>query len=150
MTDEVTITATDVSGAALQLAVENAVGHGVADRITFFEVDLLPPLAGIGHDVIVSNLPYVATPDLEAAGPALAHEPRVALDGGPDGTAVIERLIGELATGLAPGGAAFLEIGAGQAEAVRAIAARALPEAEVAIEPDLAGTPRVVRIDGTG
>jgi release factor glutamine methyltransferase len=147
MVDEVAITATDVSAEALQLAVENAVGHGVADRITFFEADLLPPLAGIGHDVVVSNLPYVATADLDAAGPALAHEPRVALDGGLDGTALIERLMDELVTGLGPGGSAFLEIGVGQETAVRDIVTRSLPEARVSIQPDLSGTPRILRID---
>jgi release factor glutamine methyltransferase len=145
MSDDVAITATDVSAEAIEVAIENAVGHGVADRIVFYETDLLPPLAETPHDVVVSNLPYVSTAELERAA-GLAHEPRMALDGGQDGTAVIERLIAELPSGLAPGGTALLEIGADQASAVTDMVRRHLPDAPCAVESDLAGLPRIVRI----
>jgi release factor glutamine methyltransferase len=147
MLGEVAIVATDVSAEAIEVALENAVGHGVADRIDFYETDLLPPLAGIRHDVIVANLPYVATGEVDAAGPTLASEPRVALDGGPDGTSVIARLIAELPTGLAAGGTALIEIGAGQAEAVEAMASSVLPAARLDVVGDLAGLARIVLID---
>lgn len=147
MIGELAIDATDVSAAAIEVALENAVGHGVADRIDFYEADLLPPLAGIRYDVIVANLPYVATGEVDAAGPALASEPRIALDGGPDGTAIIARLIAELPDGLAAGGTALLEVGAGQADGVVAMALAALPDALLGVEPDLAGLSRIVRVD---
>ena len=150
MADEVAINATDVSAEALEVAVENAVGHGVADRISFWEADLLPPLAETRHDIVVSNLPYVATADLDRAGASLAHEPRQALDGGPGGIALIERLIAELPDALAPGGTALLEIGADQAVAVTELVSRILPGAPCTIESDLAGQPRVVRIGPVG
>lgn len=146
MADEVVIDATDVSEPALEVAVENAVGHGVADRIDFFAADLLPPLAETSWDVVIANLPYVATAELDAAGSSLAHEPRLALDGGPDGLAVIERLIAELAGSLATGGVALLEIGADQADSVEALVERTLPGAQVSIAPDLSGRLRVARI----
>jgi release factor glutamine methyltransferase len=146
MADEVEIAATDISAEAIEVAVENAVGHGVADRIEFWEADLLPPLAGTRYDIVVSNLPYVTTAELDGAGPALSHEPRQALDGGRDGTSVIERLVEELPGGLAPGGTALLEIGAGQAATITGLVTRILPRAPCAVEADLAGVPRVVRI----
>jgi len=150
MAGEIAITATDVSAEALEVAVENAVGHGVADRISFYEADLLPPLAETRYDIIVANLPYVATADIDGAGGGLAHEPRVALDGGPDGTAVIERLIAELPDGLAADGTAFLEIGSDQGDAVMLMIARLLPGATRLVETDLAGHPRVLRVGPLG
>lgn len=147
MAGDVDIIATDISGEAVELAVENAVGHGVADRIRFIEADLLPPHASAGHDMVVSNLPYVSSGDVDRAGPGLAHEPRIAMDGGPDGTAVIERLVAVLPIGLAHGGTALLEIGGDQADLVSGIVRSHLPEATCAVETDLAGLPRIVRIE---
>ena len=148
MAGEVSIAATDVSAEALEVAVENAVGHGVADRIAFYETDLLPPLAETRYDIVVANLPYVASAEIDPSPHGPAHEPRVALDGGPDGTAVIVRLIGELPTALAPGGVALLEIGSGQVDAVVPAIDRLVPGATRIVENDLAGLPRVIRIDG--
>ncbi len=150
MAGEVSITATDISADALQVAVENAVGHGVADRIMFYEADLLPPLAETRHDVIVANLPYVESDLLDGPDSTLRHEPRVALDGGPDGMAVIERLIAELPVGLATDGTALLEIGSDQADAVTRLITRLLPGATSTVETDMAGLPRVVRIGPLG
>lgn len=144
---DVAITATDVSTDALDLARENAVAHGVGDRIEFVSADLLPHDArSRPFDVVLGNLPYVRSGELDAlAGRPVSttFEPRLALDGGPDGLAVIERLLDQLPWGLASDGIALLEIGADQVAAFEASAGERLPGWTWEIVPDLAGLPRV-------
>jgi release factor glutamine methyltransferase len=145
--DELTITAVDVSGDALDLARENAVAHGVGDRLAFQTSDLLPPAArSRPFDVVVANLPYVPTEEVNAlvarhASPAF--EPRLALDGGADGLAIIARLVDQLSWGLASDGVALLEIGADQGSRMVALADVRLEGWTCEIVPDLAGLPRV-------
>ena len=147
---DVEIAAVDISAEALDLARENAVGHGVGDRIEFAAADLLPPeTRSRPFDVVVANLPYVRTDELDAlVGQPVSttFEPRLALDGGPDGLAVIDRLLEQLAWGLAADGIALLEIGSDQADAMRASVAGALSGWTCEIVPDLAGLPRVAAI----
>jgi release factor glutamine methyltransferase len=143
MLDEVEIAATDVSEAALQLARENAVAHAVGDRISFDAGDLLPGTDTTRWDVIVANLPYVRTDAIPGLPIAASFEPRLALDGGPDGLAVIGRLLDQLPAGLAEGGAAHLEIGADQEQDLRTLVAERLPGWTCEVEKDLGGLPRV-------
>ena len=98
-------------------------------------------------DLIVANLPYVKTDDWRALPPELRdHEPRAALDGGPDGLAAIRRLLDQ-APGYIPAGAALcLEFGDGQADAVAALGRTAFPAAAIETRPDVAGRPRVLTI----
>lgn len=145
MLDEVDLLAVDVSTEALDVARENAVGHGVAHAIRFEAADLLPADDPTPVDVCCANLPYVPTADL-AALPALAAEPALALDGGEDGLDVVRRLLDRLAGALAPGGVALLEIGAGQRDAALALARERLPSREATVLDDLAGLPRVLRV----
>ena len=147
--DVVRFTASDISEAALSLALENAVSQGVADLIDLRVADLLSSAVEIDQPpgVIVANLPYVATGALDALGPILAFEPRLALDGGPDGLDVIRRLLAELPRVLARDGIALLEIGADQAASAMAMAAEALPGWSATIHPDLAGLPRVMELE---
>lgn len=142
----VEILATDESADALDLARENAVGHGVADRVRFLETDLVGPVVPTPWDVVLANLPYVPSAAVEKLPIAASFEPRAALDGGPDGLAVIERLIERLPEAVAPGGVALLEIGADQADGAMALAGDRLPGWDTRIETDLAGQPRVARI----
>ncbi len=144
--EAVDILATDISAEALGLARENAVGHAVADRIRFAEADLLPDGGGSPFDVVLANLPYVRTDVIATLPRATSFEPRLALDGGPDGLAVIERLLALLPTDLATDGVALLEIGADQGEAIGLRVAARLPGWACALELDLAGLPRVARI----
>lgn len=145
MLGEVDLIAIDVSPDALDVARENAVGHGVADGVRFAVADLLPAHGSTVIDVCCANLPYVPSADL-AALPGLAAEPRVALDGGLDGLHVVRRLLDRLTGALAPDGVALLEIGAGQREAALAGARQALPGRELTVLDDLAGLPRILRI----
>jgi HemK-like putative methylase len=146
MDQEVTVVAVDVWPDALDLARENAVGHGVADRMLFREADLVP-VGDSPYDVICANLPYVATGDLATLAPDLAFEPRAALDGGPDGLDVIRRLLERLPSVLTEDGVAFLEIGADQGESIVAAVATILPGWRCDVRPDLAGLPRLARVE---
>jgi release factor glutamine methyltransferase len=147
---DVTIVAADIDADALDLARENAVAHGVGDRLTFEEADLLPRSSGAEPwDVVIANLPYVRSEVVDAleaqrAGPAF--EPRRALDGGADGLAVIGRLLEQLPDGLARDGVAMLEIGAEQGAAIVALAEDRLPGWSCTVISDLAGLPRVARL----
>ncbi len=141
--DEVAIEALDVSVDALDLARENAVGHAVGDRVTFATSDLLPASPPARPwDVVAANLPYVRSDAMAALPTPTTFEPAAALDGGPDGLSVIARLLDALPNGLAADGAAFLEIGADQGEAIVALAAERLPGWTCKVESDLAGLPR--------
>ena len=140
--DEVAIAAADVSNEALDLARENAVGHAVGDRVTFESADLLPPSPAGSWDVVAANLPYVRSGAMASLPRPTTFEPAQALDGGPDGLAVIGRLLDGLPDGLAGDGVAFLEIGADQGEAIVALAAERLPGWACQVETDLAGLPR--------
>ena len=146
MLDEVRIVATDIDPAALQLARENAVGHGLADRIEFIVADLLP-LDGHLFDIVAANLPYVASDEVDHLPIAASFEPRTALDGGPDGLAVIRALLERLPRDLRPDGTAVLEIGSDQADGIAAAVAAAMSGWDCEIIPDLAGHPRVARIE---
>ena len=147
MADQVLVEASDLSADALQLARENAVGHGVADRMTFALGDLLPERVEPRYDVICANLPYVATGDLAGLAKDLSFEPRRALDGGPDGLDLVRRLLDLLPVTLAPDGVALLEIGADQGDAVLREAAARLPGWPCVVIADLAGLPRLARIE---
>jgi release factor glutamine methyltransferase len=108
------VAAVDISAEALAVARRNAELNGVAARIEFLEADLLGfPVEGAS--LIVANLPYVRSGDIEGLEPEVRHEPRVALDGGPDGMALIDRLLPQAFTALKPGGKICLEVGYDQA-----------------------------------
>ena len=132
------IYATDISAAALKTASANCSKHGVADRVRLLEGNLLEPLPE-PVDLIVANLPYVSRLELK---PGL--EPSLALDGGADGTRVIERLCRQAGGRLKAGGYLLLEIGQGQREAVTAILHNILPASRIDVFPDLAGIDRAV------
>lgn len=111
------VTATDISEAALEVAVDNAEELGVADRIRFERVDLLS--GDEQYDVIVSNPPYVSTSDMESLQVEVReHEPIGALAAGEDGLDVIRALLNASEPATATGAQLLVEIGAGQAGAV--------------------------------
>jgi len=144
------ILATDVSSDALDLARENAVGHAAADGLKFSEADLLPPVLpdeGAPLDVVLANLPYVRSDAIDGLPISASFEPRLALDGGPDGLDAIRALLARLPDVLMPDGVALLEIGADQGEAAPAAVAATLPGWRSTVSRDLAGLPRVLRVD---
>jgi release factor glutamine methyltransferase len=146
----VRLAASDVSAEAVELASENLAAAGIAGLVALGCGDLLdPPVlpAPLKPDVVVANLPYLTTDEATSGEGSLRFEPRAALDGGADGLAVIRRLLQQLPDRLAPGGTAYLEIGEGQADAVRELVARLPMRADVGTLRDLARIERVVRID---
>jgi release factor glutamine methyltransferase len=146
---QASVYALDCSAGALHVARQNARRYDVSGRITFLQGDLLAPLEEPVH-LIVANLPYVSE-DEYAALPAdiRLYEPRAALVAGADGLDAIHALLDSLRVGvhLTGDGALLLEIGAGQGEAVAALAARAFPSARVAVLPDYSRRDRMVCID---
>jgi len=119
----VSVSATDLCAKALTLALENASRHSLVETLTFSETDLFPE-DGARFDLIVANLPYIASDDLAALQREVLRDPFSALDGGPDGLAIIERLILKAPERLNSGGTLALEIGHDQAARVSEILAR--------------------------
>ncbi len=119
------VVATDVSGAALQIARTNAVRHGVDGRILTVQTSLLTGING-PFDVVAANLPYIPSPCAGTLSPDVRdYEPHEALFGpGEDGLDTIRGLLTQAASRLAPDGLLFLEFGFGQGEAMRAELAR--------------------------
>jgi release factor glutamine methyltransferase len=130
----------DSSGAALAMATANAVRLGMADRGRFVSGGWAEGI-DTRFDLVLANPPYIGT------GEALPrevrdHEPAAALFAGADGLDAYRAIIPELARLIAPGGAAILEIGSTQADAVSALlAAQGLA---VALRRDLGGNPRAL------
>jgi release factor glutamine methyltransferase len=141
------LVAIDLSREALALAARNARRHGVESRISFLQADLLAPLAQPAG-LIVANLPYVRSEDWEALPPEIReHEPRIALDGGPDGLREIGRLLEQAPSHLRPGGSLLVELGFLQAAPALALACRCFPGAAARILPDAAGLERLLAVD---
>jgi len=140
------ITATDISPAALALAQRNAERLGLASSLRFLCGDLLAPLDQ-PVDVVVANLPYVRSPEWETLPAEIrCYEPREALDGGPDGLRVIERLLRQAPPLLCSGATLLLEIGYDQGPPVAALASEVFPTAAVEVKQDLASLDRLTII----
>jgi release factor glutamine methyltransferase len=138
------IYATDVSEEALAVAALNCERHKVQERVRLLAGDLLALLPE-AVDLIVANLPYVRGTEFEGlARDIVDYEPRLALDGGPDGLESIHRLLAQAAPHLRPQGAILLEIGAAQGPAVAAWAGRCFPEAILEVSRDYADLERMV------
>jgi release factor glutamine methyltransferase len=105
---------------ALNVARQNAARHGVADRIRFLLSDGFSAVPhGTAFDLILSNPPYIPTPELATLEPEVReHEPRCALDGGPDGLDYFRCLAATAGSWLRPAGRLMVEFGDGQAAAV--------------------------------
>jgi release factor glutamine methyltransferase len=138
--------AADISAEALALAQENAKRHNVSARVQFLRGDLLAPVP-VKADGVIANLPYVTSGEWQRLPRNIReHEPRTALDGGPDGLDLIRKLLTQAAQRVKPDGWLLLEIGATQGQAVTALARQAFPLAAINLHRDYAGLARVVEI----
>jgi release factor glutamine methyltransferase len=139
---ETRVFATDIADEALRVAKENATRLGLAERVAFLKGPLLEPIPSDRTvDLVVSNPPYVPSADIAGLmADVRDYEPRLALDGGPDGLDVIRTLIAA-ATRARKGIA--MEVGQGQADTVSEMVRQGgFPE--VRTRKDLAGIDRVV------
>ena len=135
---QASVWATDLMAGAIEVGKKNAEAHQVDGRVTFFQGDLLAAVPqGTRFDVIVSNPPYVKTGELATLQKEVRHEPREALDGGPEGVTLIARLVEGALPLLKPGGLFAMEIGEDEGAAVRELLTRAGYH-DVKIEKDLA------------
>jgi len=143
------VLAIDTSARALLVAKKNAANHGVSDRIRFFEGDLFEPLKQFDMpgqmDLIVSNPPYVRADELDTLQPEVRDfEPEMALIAGPEGTELAKRIIQLAPKYLKKNGALIMEMGLGQAAALRNIAGKTGAYTAPEIIKDLAGIERIM------
>ena len=122
---EASVALVDISGEALALAAENlAALEPEPENVQLLEGELLAGFDG-PFDLVVANLPYLASSELSGLQPEVLHDPEIALAAGPDGMELMRRLIEDVPGKLAVSGLVALEIGAGQGEALLAAAAGA-------------------------
>jgi len=139
------IIASDISPVAISIAARNRIRLDVHHRIALVQGSLISWLRG-PVELVIANLPYLRPAQI-AGNPALAAEPRLALDGGPDGLDLIRLLLDDAPRVLASGGAIGLEIDPSQSDVVVSMARRAFPGSEIEVLPDLAGFARHVTIE---
>lgn len=134
----------DASEEALAVARDNAARLGMGGRVALLRGDWTAGLGDAGFDLVVSNPPYIATDVIETLDPEVrVYEPRLALDGGPDGLDAYRTLAPEILRVLKPGGRFLVEIGFDQRVAVEALFRQA-GALEVETLPDLSTHDRVV------
>ncbi len=135
---------TDINPDAIHIAARNAAALGLNGRARFIECNYADALRG-PFDLIVSNPPYIPSRDIDdLAIEVRAHDPRLALDGGPDGLDAYRVIAPSAFELLVPGGIVILEIGQGQERDVARLTASAGLDAGVSVKADLSGIPRAV------
>ena len=137
----VSVTAADISDAALMLAKENAKLNSV--NIDFVKSDLLTSVRG-RYNLIVCNPPYIKSDDIQGLQKEVrAFEPKIALDGGEDGLEFYRRIAKVVRNYLAKDGVLLLEYGEGQAEEILKLFER---RDYAMVMKDLSGTDRFIKI----
>lgn len=132
------VDAADLSADALAVAKRNVARHRLRSRVRLLRSDLMSGLGERRYDLIVSNPPYVDARSLRALPREYRHEPRLALAGGPDGLALVRRILLEAGEHLAAKGLLVCEIGRG-----RKALERAFPRTPFAWPGTEAGTGQV-------
>ncbi len=138
------ITASDISGKALELARRNACFYEVEDQILFQKSDLLEGIEG-NFDLVIANLPYIPTEKLLNLK-VFQSEPRLALDGGPDGLSLITTLLEGVRAFLKPRAVLLLELDEDHGQKACEMALNFFPRAEIQVEQDLSGLDRYLII----
>ena len=140
------IYALDVSERALEVAGSNAKAYNVSDRVIFREGNHLEPLPE-PVDMIVANLPYIPSGRIPTLQAEVRREPRVALDGGPDGLDCIRSLLTQAPGKLKRRGAILLELDPEHVPVVEEMAREHFPGANTNVTKDLAGLDRVFSVN---
>jgi ribosomal protein L3 glutamine methyltransferase len=108
------IDAVDISKDAIEVAARNIAEHGLEDRVALYRGDLFGPLGAKRYDLIISNPPYVDAAGMAALPRECRAEPKLALDGGPDGLDIVRHILDEAGAHLTPRGGLLCEIGRGR------------------------------------
>lgn len=144
-TPTASVVAVDISPDALAIATQNAAKHKCETRIDFRQGDLFAAVReGETFHAIASNPPYVPQVDWETLDPGCKYEPRIALDGGPDGMEILRRIVDQTSSFLEPGGRLLLELDPPQAEVIAALLTDAGLWEDVRIIKDIEQRARVV------
>lgn len=140
--------AIDISSSALLTAKKNAQRHKVLKKINFRQGDLLKPfLKKLNNEqiIIAANLPYL-TPQQIKNSPSISHEPRLALDGGPDGLKYYRQLLKQLSGITYKSVTIFMEIDPSQATRIKALVNRFFKKFSLKILKDLSGQERLIKL----
>ncbi len=135
------VLASEKSPVALSFAQRNA--RNLSAQVSFFEGDLAEPFENESIDLLIANLPYLDPSDILNGPRELAWEPWLALDGGKDGLDLFTGFLDQARRAVRSGGIVVLEIGAGQAAQVSALAAQK-SFIDIQITADLAGMDRII------
>ncbi len=139
------ITAIDLSPAALAIAQSNVQQHQLSDRVSLLQSDLLSAIADNSVDFVLSNPPYVSEDEYEKLDKTVReHEPRMALVGGVAGTEIIERLASQAIQKLVAGGWFICELSPMIADQVETAMASTNGWTNITIVKDLARLKRLV------
>lgn len=135
--------ATDISTQALETARLNCQDHGVEQRVTILEGDLLSQMQG-PFDLVVSNPPYISRGDIPYLAREVRTETLVSLDGGEDGLEIIRSLVPQAISKLSRPGGLIMEISPEQGEEVCSLIRSVVSDGDCTLHKDLAGRQRVV------
>ena len=138
------ITAVDISRPALRVARQNFLQLNVAGQVSTLQSDLLSSLNG-PFDLICANLPYIPSAKLPHLD-VTAHEPSLALDGGPDGLVLVQELLLQARNRVSDRFFILLEVEADHGQTAPELARQIFPQAYITLLQDLAGLPRLVSI----
>ena len=139
------VTASDISQHALELATENANAQNL--NLSFIKSDCFSEISS-KYDIIVSNPPYISREDQDEVGLNVLHsEPHLALFADEDGLAIYRRIAEDSKDYLNDGGKIYLEIGYKQGQSVPALFMENLPEKRVRTLKDQFGQDRMVVVD---
>ncbi len=146
---DASIIATDICDKALSIAAKNVAKYNLADKIHLLHGDLFKPiidqLDGKEFDLIVCNPPYISLPEYENLDQKVKnHEPRLALEAGPEGLDIYRRIAAEVGSHLKKDGLLLLEIGWLQGKAVKQLLDDTKIFGEIKIEKDLSDNDRIV------
>lgn len=142
--ENVELTALDISGKALDIAIANAKNNHVQEKITFVESNLFQDLGQEKYDIIVSNPPYIRKEELKNLDREVRKEPTIALDGGEDGLDFYRKIVDEAYEYLKYGGYICLEIGYDQKENVMKIIKDKEQYTKIYCKKDLCDNDRVI------
>jgi release factor glutamine methyltransferase len=147
---ECKVSAIDIDPNALSIAKENAVRHGVADRIEFVCADLIKSTWSGYFSIILSNPPYIKSAEIKKIMPEVQnYEPEKALDGGITGLAFYRAIIPKAIDRLEENGFLILEIGHDQADEVTALLNNFSCYQNIQVIQDYTGYDRVIKAQKT-